>query len=122
MTTDNLEIKLALSPFTATLGSHTDYIENMMRSELGKLKVTSKQSGWKVSRLGIKSKEGHEVELPLANPMWILLRFGMMLMEVAGKGEMDIESTLPKHCQDWFNQLVKHRKEATPAPEVPPTA
>ena len=82
---------------------------------------------WKVTNTGkLRSKDGNEVQLPLNNPMSVLIRFGMQLNEVASKGmfggafkvsedgksvvHCGIVAELPKECEAWFQQMAKDAK------------
>lgn len=134
----NIVPAIVFAPFKSAMGVTWDKVCNDASSMFGRwekdfLKSTSGE--WKVTSTGkLKSKEGHEIQMPLNNPMSILVRFGMQLNDVAANmGQLElnedktkviklgIESRLPKQCIDWIEQQRADIKQGnTPKPEDKP--
>lgn len=128
----NIEPKIVFAPFKKALGSQWEKVCNDTRSFLGRQEqnIKSDCSDWKVSAKGVlKSKEGHELSLPLNSPISTLIRFGMQLTEIAkaadfgGKYEYDdvkkktecihcgMDVDIPQFCKDWLVQEGKEEKK-----------
>lgn len=136
MTLDNLNPATVFAPFKSALGNHFPAICEIAKRELGRVAkdVKSTQGGWKCSDKGIlTSKEGHKLALPLNNPLWILVRFGMQLSDIASKGDFDgnyevakdgtvihvgVEAGIPRQCEDWLQQFVKAQKAKATEAEI----
>ena len=130
MTLDTLKPQTILAPFKSALGDHFSAVCHIARVSIGEIAkdVKSKQGSWKFTSRGmLTSKEGHAVAYPLNNPLWILLRFGSQLTEIANNADCGgvftinektsevehcgIEAGIPRLCEDWFQQFAKAQKE-----------
>lgn len=109
---NNLNVSSALMPFKKSLGESFTKVEGDIKSMLGRLDkdIIAKAGEWKAgASFKLTSKEGYTLQLPLNNPAAQLLCFGMRANELADKGGMDVECTIPKNCEAWVEQ---HRKNA----------
>lgn len=125
----NLQPETIFAPFKDALGLHFARVCDLAKCQLGRWEkdVKSTAGVWKCSDKGIlSSKEGHKLQLPLNNPLSILIRFGVQLSDIASKGDFDGVYTLndktgvvahcgmqvgiPRTCEDWFQQLAKSAK------------
>lgn len=119
----NINSAYELHPFKAVLGDLFPKICNDAKSFIGRLEtenggknVMAKLSGISVTaKCVIKSKEGYSLQMPLNNPMSILIRFGMELSKLddslgnrvvtpSGEVKGGLESDLPAQCVDWIQQ------------------
>lgn len=126
----NINPVVELHPFKTALGDLFTKVCNDAKAFIGRLEtenggknVVAKLSGVSVTaKCVIKSKEGYSLQMPLNNPMSILIRFGMELSKlddslgnrVVLNGEVKasgIESELPTPCVDWIQQQRNSIKE-----------
>jgi hypothetical protein len=113
----NLNPATALLPFKTALGTSFDKIVNDTKAQLGRWAKDMKTEGgeWSVTDKGkLKSKDGHELQMPLNNPAAILLRYGMQLSKLAKSGDMDVDASIPKVCDAWVKE---HARKAVETPE-----
>lgn len=137
----NIVPQVVFAPFKAALGACWDKVCNDTKAFLGRLEkdITTKSGDWKVTNTGkLRSKDGNEVQMPLNNPISVLVRFGMQLTDIAKNGgfagqyklnedrtevlHIGIEAGIPSECQAWIDQMRKDVKQgvvaSTPAAQV----
>ena len=116
---ENFKVESKLAPFKTVLGVLFEEVMSDCKSlvadaageEEKNIVVTS--SGWVAGTKGrFVSKDGLTLQLPLNNPLTILLSFGAKLVSISDAGTnqnhaMDIQADLPCACIDWFTQKSK---------------
>jgi hypothetical protein len=132
----NINPTVELHPFRAAIGEDLfPKLCNDIKSFIGRLEtenngknVVAKLSGVTVTaKCVIKSKEGYSLQMPLNNPMSILIRFGMELSrlddslgnrKIAQDGTVigGLESELPSQCTDWISQQKTALKQTSAQP------
>ena len=120
---DALNVKTVLNTVFDLKGEVLDEVTSDIKSLIGKEKMESKLSGWKISDKGILStKEGHKISLPVNNSAVILLKFAMQLHALAIAGEMVVTAELPKLCVDYITQKIERIAKRKAAEVAPATA
>lgn len=118
---NNLKANVILAPFQLEItDAHFTKLCNDIDSNLGRLEkdIVTKSGDWKVGAKGaLVSKDGHKLQLPLNAPWATLVRFGLQLNAIMKAGsslepayEMELQSTLPAECENWFNTNYRNTK------------
>lgn len=114
---DTFNCEAKLTPFESVLGEMFDEVVSDCKSLVGdaagegEKNIAVKSTGWKAGTKGrFTSKDGLTLQLPLNNPLTILMQFGARINELEIAGEMVISSAIPKPCESWFTE--KSRKFA----------
>ncbi len=132
----NIVPAVVFHSFKDELGELFPKVCNDAKAFFGRLEKDIKVTAgvWKCSTKGeLQSKDGNKVQMPLNNPMSILIRFGMQLNEIAERASFGgqfklaedgqsvvhggIIASIPRECESWIAEQKKAAK--VPAPVVP---
>lgn len=127
---DTFNVEGKLAPFTKELGVMFNEVVSDCKSLVGdaagenEKNILTKSTGWEAGTKGrFTSKDGLTLQLPLNNPLTILMSFGAQLSKIAKAGSlgaynMSIEAEIPVACLAWFTEKSRKfhaRKQASTA-------